>query len=378
MDKPLFNAERAFETIEALDYPRVCGSDGEARAMQFLAQEIETLGLEPQFHVFEDWWVEPADAFLTVDGKEISIEPAMSLAFISGFDWMEGQGREVEVSASLAASGEGILAVREECDLSKPVMPGAVGQVLLFDPVQEYESYLWATDFVPSAYVPREYAPDVLSALGKVGVLRWKSSPSQRTFRNLVAEIRGNTRADELIVIGAHLDSFPGTFGSSDDAAGCAIVLEAARHFAAQRPDRTVRCVWFTGEELDRRGSLRFAQDYDIRPETTRLCVNVDQGVEQQTHGPWVQVSGDNMAEWTRDRVKPEDEDLELRLGAIVGSDVENFEKRGVRTFSITGRSRQSAHLPTDRPETIDMRKLDLIGRLSIQAASLASRAGIF
>lgn len=66
---------------------------------------------------------------------------------------------------------------------------------------------------------------------------------------NIEAELVGTTRRDEIIVIGAHYDSAPGTPGANDNASGTAAVLELARHFRDAQPTRTVRFVAFTNEE---------------------------------------------------------------------------------------------------------------------------------
>lgn len=67
---------------------------------------------------------------------------------------------------------------------------------------------------------------------------------------NVVGEIPGTEAADELIVIGGHLDAWdPGT-GAIDDAAGIAITTAAAKLVAAERPRRTIRVVMWGAEEL--------------------------------------------------------------------------------------------------------------------------------
>ena len=66
---------------------------------------------------------------------------------------------------------------------------------------------------------------------------------------NVVAELRGTTRPDEIIVIGAHYDAELNTPGADDNASGVAAMLELARRFAGAPMDRTVRWVGFTNEE---------------------------------------------------------------------------------------------------------------------------------
>jgi hypothetical protein len=74
--------------------------------------------------------------------------------------------------------------------------------------------------------------------------------------RNVVAEIRGASSPEEIVLLGAHLDSWDLGTGALDNGVNCALVVEVARAIAAgPRPRRTVRFVLFTGEETGLLGS---------------------------------------------------------------------------------------------------------------------------
>jgi carboxypeptidase Q len=74
---------------------------------------------------------------------------------------------------------------------------------------------------------------------------------------NTVGEIRGSDKPDEVVVIGAHLDSWDLGTGTMDNGTGTCIVLEAARILAkcGVRPRRTIRFCLFSGEEQGLHGS---------------------------------------------------------------------------------------------------------------------------
>jgi hypothetical protein len=79
---------------------------------------------------------------------------------------------------------------------------------------------------------------------------------------NTVAEIRGSEHPDQVVVLGAHLDSWDLATGATDNGAGAIAVLEAARILAAAkvRPERTIRFVLFGGEEEGLLGSEAYAK----------------------------------------------------------------------------------------------------------------------
>ena len=68
-------------------------------------------------------------------------------------------------------------------------------------------------------------------------------------YRNIVAELPGKERRSEIVVIGAHYDSYKGTPGANDNGTGVAALLAMAQALAGEQQDRTVRFVAFANEE---------------------------------------------------------------------------------------------------------------------------------
>jgi len=81
---------------------------------------------------------------------------------------------------------------------------------------------------------------------------------------NTLAEIPGTDRRGEVVMLGAHLDSWHGGTGATDNAAGCAVVMEAARILKALdvKPRRTIRVALWTGEEQGLLGSRAYVREH--------------------------------------------------------------------------------------------------------------------
>jgi hypothetical protein len=98
-----------------------------------------------------------------------------------------------------------------------------------------------------------------LAALGpvKLHLVLTPTSNESATSMNVVGEIKGRERPDDIVLIGAHLDSWDLGTGAIDDGAGVAIVSAAGRLIAAlpRHPKRTVRVVLFGAEEMDYSGA---------------------------------------------------------------------------------------------------------------------------
>jgi len=79
---------------------------------------------------------------------------------------------------------------------------------------------------------------------------------------NTVAEIKGSEKSDEVVILGAHLDSWDLGTGSTDNGTGSMAVLEAARVLAKLnlKPKRTIRFILFSGEEEGLCGSVKYVE----------------------------------------------------------------------------------------------------------------------
>lgn len=88
--------------------------------------------------------------------------------------------------------------------------------------------------------------------------------PQGKTAYNTIGEIRGTDKADEVIMLGGHLDSWHAATGATDNGIGCAIMMEAARILKAVgvKPRRTVRVALWSGEEQGLLGSQAYVEKH--------------------------------------------------------------------------------------------------------------------
>ena len=104
------------------------------------------------------------------------------------------------------------------------------------------------------------------------------SGPIQ--VNNVVAEIPGRDKADEWLIIGAHLDSWDYGTGAQDNGSGTAMVLEAARAIAGmpQPPRRTIRFALWGGEEEGLLGSAAYVRAHQSELGKCVAVLNTDNG----------------------------------------------------------------------------------------------------
>jgi carboxypeptidase Q len=145
-------------------------------------------------------------------------------------------------------------------------------------------------DKIPQAVVARE---DALR-LGRLVAASQASSQDRVRIRlslpneiggpveqeNVVGEIRGYEKPDEVVILGAHLDSWELGTGALDDGCNAALVIEAARAIKAMGvlPKRTIRFVLFSGEEQGTIGSHEYVKAHAAEMDKIRGVIIFDAG----------------------------------------------------------------------------------------------------
>ena len=176
---------------------------------------------------------------------------------------------------------------------------------------------------------------------------------------NVVAEIRGSEKPDEIVLLGAHLDAWDLGTGALDNGVNCALVTEVARAIAAgPKPRRTVRFVLFTSEETGLLGSLGYVRKHrsELDGHVAALIHDIGDGkvLGYFTNGrteldPAVRAALAPVAAWGADTANPE---------AILGTDNFDFLLEGVPNFVAiqeTERYLADYHASSDTFDKVDL-----------------------
>lgn len=97
-----------------------------------------------------------------------------------------------------------------------------------------------------------------------------------RLHRNWILKLPGSRSGRQPILIGAHFDAAPATPGADDNASGVAVLLELARHFAAEPASSPLRLVAFDLEERGMVGSGAYAQFLQRQRQSLRLMLSLE------------------------------------------------------------------------------------------------------
>jgi carboxypeptidase Q len=139
---------------------------------------------------------------------------------------------------------------------------------------------------IPAAAVTAEDA-ELIARLTRAGdTVRVRLTLSGRFLpdaesANVIAELRGREKPDEIVLIGAHIDSWDVGQGAHDDGGGCAIMMQALTLLRNldMRPRRTIRVVLFTNEENGLRGARDYASEHAEEISRHVMAMESDSGV---------------------------------------------------------------------------------------------------
>lgn len=241
-------------------------------------------------------------------------------------------------------------------------------------------------DKIPQAVVAREDAMRLarFAASGQPVRVRLDlpnhiGGPAEQ--ENVIGEIRGREKPDEVVILGAHLDSWELGTGALDNGCNAALVIEAARAIAASGlvPRRTIRFVLFSGEEQGTLGSHAYVQQHAAELDKIRAMIAFDEGIGRVTG---YSLGGRKDIEaGVREVLKSLDSwgSNNHTLDAFIGTDNFDFLLEGVP--NLVANQEESNYLPnyhaqSDTFDKVDIRELKLHTALAaVTAWGIADRA---
>ncbi len=195
---------------------------------------------------------------------------------------------------------------------------------------------------VPTAHLPVEHYKLLLRLLARKETVRLELSlggvfgPKPVQAYNVVGELRGSTKPDEVVIVGGHLDSWDLGTGTNDNATGSSVALEVLRAIKASglQPKRTLRVVLWSGEEQGLLGSRAYVEAHKAELDRIQAVLVDDMGTgailgfelqgREDTRGMMAQA----IAPLQELGVK------ELPLRSMNGTDHAPFDRAGVPAFA--------------------------------------------
>jgi len=300
--------------------PRLAGSNGAVEARRWAVEELTRLGLR---NVHEESLMEPRWVRGTETAEIVSpVRQRLVVTALGGSGATPEGGverpivatRDVETLAALGAAGvrdrivfftERTERTRDGSGYGKAVSIRYAGPsearklgaaAVLIRSVGTSSTRLPHTGVmkteagIPPLPAAALSAPDadLLERIAAAGPVRLRLTLGCRTEAdvagaNVVGEIRGSDRPEEIVLLGAHLDSWDLGTGAIDDAAGVGIVGEAARAIVAlsRPPRRTIRVVLYANEENGDRGGEAYRDAHRAELDRHVAALEMDLGTDR-------------------------------------------------------------------------------------------------
>jgi hypothetical protein len=368
---------------------RLLGSEGERKAQTYLIDRFRYLGLDVAFDEFDVQTYERGDTEAVLHaGGEDRVLTGLSRIYSPSTEGPKrfalvdlGRGEDEDFERA----GEGIAGravfVRQVCP-RKYQRALALGAAAYLEPSPDREDAIFMGAMPPPGERPNVPRVKLNHSSGRVVVEATEAGhPLEITLNvegdtlpaksgNIIAVLPGRTELPE-IVLGAHVDTFTLSPGSVDNSTGLAVVYEIARVLSGLPPlRRTVKFVLFTGEEVGRIGSIRYAEETVRDPASVGAYFNFDVplGGELVLH---VQAGDREVAFWNALR-ETLDDPFDFIHILRRNSDHYSFYRRGIPCLMMRANPRPGEvntgdiiHSRLDTLDKVDPAELHRSARLS-------------
>jgi Zn-dependent M28 family amino/carboxypeptidase len=409
IDSILANSQ-AYETLSYLTDnigPRLSGSKGAALAVDYAEKRFKEWGFDVRREaVMVPHWVRGEERarlvshndqriVLTALGGSVATPAAgitAEVIEVTSFDQLTALGREKvqgkivfyngEMDMSLVESGKAFEAyskavVFRGVGASRAAELGAVASVIrsvasasLRTPHTGSLRYEENKPKIPAAAMTTEDAGLVHRLLAKGEKVRMHLVLTPRMLpdvasSNVIAEIRGSERPEEIVLIGGHLDSWDLATGAIDDGSGVAMVMETLRAMKelGLRPKRTIRGVLFMNEENGLRGGRKYFENAAKREEVQKHIAVIESDAGSATPVGFITTLEGKNLERTQARMKVLDRITALRFDSSkhTGADTSPFTDAGIPGFGFVPDPRHYFdfhHTPADTLDKVDPKAL--------------------
>ncbi len=287
------NGKRAFKLLKKIGFVRMGGTKEELECAEILKSEVESIGgvanIEPfrvngfdiktaKLEVLEPNYKEYTVTGFGMSGSTplegviadfyyVTSDSVVDLENVKGkIVLVNGLGRKVYKDL-VEAGAVGFITFNGDLKDSKQNSDIAYNE--LRDPLREIK-------VTPCVNMLVHDAVDlVLSEPTKVKITLIQDEFDGES-RNVVSEIKGTTKPEEVIVLTAHYDSVRYSTGVYDNGAGSVILMEAYRYFMAHKPNRTIKFIWCGSEERGLLGSKAWVKANEEELKNIKLNVNCD------------------------------------------------------------------------------------------------------
>ncbi len=358
-----FDHERAFDFLRRISFERVSGTPAEDKAVRLIRDAVKKAGVVPKVETFPIQSFTKGPASVEILAPYRKTYPAKPVAYTGCFP-KSGKSLPLQFVATthVAAlrnvrgkaifghglSGSSNLKTMKGYGLAALIEVADFGRGITYGMLSREAPKSWRR--TPILIIPFEAGMEMAVKGASRARLKVKQSDQAARGKNIIALVPGTgpERAEEIVIC-AHHDSRPDSPGCSDNGGGVATLLALLEHFTRQPTRRSLRFIWFGGEEHGMVGSRAYVKAHRRDLQNVKLVVNVD-GSGRLLSSSYAVVNGnDDLRRFVEEIAKKSE--LNFRtLETSFRSDNLAFAQDGIPSINITrgGYANLLAHTAND------------------------------
>lgn len=283
----------SFKFLKDLSFVRTSGSQEEKKASQLIIEELKKIGLKGKIETFKVNSYEIKECELAFDDKPFI--DFVGTGF-SGSTPTEGIGGELiyvdsledlevkDVAGKIALVTGKLIPSKLYSGLVKKKAIGVIqtaGDIYDAKSNTDLDPYMirpnaYKDGKIPTVCIKIQDAENIVRNMPKKAYIKLIQEEKEVESQNVVCEIKGTKKNDEIVVFSAHYDSVPFSKGAYDNATGSTAILQIASFFKNHKPDRTLRFVWCGSEEIGLMGSKAYVEKHKNELEKIVFNLNID------------------------------------------------------------------------------------------------------
>lgn len=273
-----------YQLLKALDYERLAGTAGEAKARAFIMDYLQQKGMNPTSEAFEFTGFDSGSATVSIGDKSWEATPyglcpdadlSGELLYLENADAIYHNPKNYQDKIILYYHSS-----KRLYELAK--IANAKAFIGISSPFKGAYSYSHRQnrneyEVFPSLMIRYDYAEKLMKYDGKTVQIQIRQKVETKTAHNIILDIAGSQPDGNLSLLVGHYDTVARSYGASDNGAGSVALIKTAEYFAKHQPKRDLRIIWFSGEELGLLGSFAYAEAHkEELQERAKLVINVD------------------------------------------------------------------------------------------------------
>ncbi|MCL1827666.1 MAG: M28 family peptidase, partial [Candidatus Cloacimonetes bacterium] len=246
-----------YDILKEIDFERLAGSAGEKKARDIFKKYLKKWNVSFKEHSFKMECFETGDAIITAPKLKIKALP-MGLAktatvkgeliFLENSEILYCQKGlyKDKIILTNSRTGKTMERLKEE---------GVKAVIFISAPYRDISAMNirqknYQDGAIPAVYISYNDAKELSKMHGKSISMTITQTTKTKKAVNLIADIKGKSSDQTLTCICGHYDTVATSHGANDNGAGSVIILKIAEYFAKHQPERDLRIMFFSGEEM--------------------------------------------------------------------------------------------------------------------------------